>query len=146
MNVSDAAYDTVHAYPGGSVTLAARLGMSDAVLRGKVNPNNDRNHLTLDEADRIIGLTGDHRILHALAAAHGYTLQRAEGEEGSCVVTALLALVSAQGAMSQAVSDSIADGKITPNEAAAIARVCAEVQATAATLASSARAASEAHA
>lgn len=146
MNVSDAAYDTVHAYPGGSVTLAARLGMSDAVLRGKVNPNNDRNHLTLDEANRIIGLTGDHRILHALAAEHGYTLQRTEGEEGSCVVTALLALVSAQGAMSQAVSDSIADGKITPNEAAAIARVCAEVQATAATLASSARAASEAHA
>lgn len=143
MNAQDAAYDTVHQYPGGSVALAARLGMSDAVLRGKVNPNNDRNHLTLAEADRLIGLTGDHRILHALAATHGYTLQEAGAREEGGVVIALLAAVSAQGGMTQTVSDAIADGLITPNEAAAIDRLCAQVQASVASLAGQARAAAE---
>lgn len=127
MNAQDAAYDTVHQYPGGSVALAARLGMSDAVLRGKVNPNNDRNHL----------------ILHALAATHGYTLQEAGAREEGGVVIALLAAVSAQGGMTQTVSDAIADGLITPNEAAAIDRLCAQVQASVASLAGQARAAAE---
>lgn len=53
MNVTDAAYDTVHQYPGGSEALAPRLGMSAAVLRGKVNPNTDRNLLSLQEADAL---------------------------------------------------------------------------------------------
>lgn len=43
MNVTDAAYVTVHQYPGGSEALTPRLGMSAAVLRGKVNPNGDSN-------------------------------------------------------------------------------------------------------
>ncbi|MFH7611555.1 hypothetical protein RA272_29150, partial [Pseudomonas syringae pv. tagetis] len=68
MNVTDAAYDTVHQYPGGSEALAPRLGMSAAVLRGKVNPNTDRNLLSLQEADALMARTGDFRILHALCA------------------------------------------------------------------------------
>ena len=71
MNVTDAADATVHDYPGGSESLAPRMGMSAAVLRNKVNPGNDRNHLSLSEADRLMRVTGDHRILQALADQHG---------------------------------------------------------------------------
>jgi len=67
MNVTDVAYDTVHQHPGGSVALAPRMGMSDATLRGKVNPNTDRNLLSLQEADALMGKTGDFRILQGRA-------------------------------------------------------------------------------
>src|SRR5690606_4424393 len=71
MNVIDAAYSTVHDYPGGAEALAARMGKSAAVLRSKVNPNTSTHHLTLAEADEILGKTRDLRMLHALAANHG---------------------------------------------------------------------------
>ena len=70
MNVTDAAHKTAHAYPGGCDALGDRMEMRPGVLRNKVNPNNDKHHLTLAEADEMMGLTGDHRILQALAAEH----------------------------------------------------------------------------
>ena len=37
MNITDAAYNTVHDYPGGASALAARMGIkSPAVLNSKV--------------------------------------------------------------------------------------------------------------
>lgn len=74
MSIEDAAYHTAHDYPGKTESLAPRMGMPGAVLRNKVNPGNDRNHLTLDEAVRMMELTDDHRILHALANYFGYVM------------------------------------------------------------------------
>ena len=65
MNIHDAAHATVHDYPGGAASLAPRLGMVQAVLNSKVNPNTHTHHLTLAEAMRIMTMTGDHRILRA---------------------------------------------------------------------------------
>lgn len=131
MNVQDAAYATVHGYPGGSESLAPRLGMSPAVLRGKVNPNNDRNILSLAEADAMMGVSGDHRILHALAAEHGYTLQPVEGEADpvSCLMGAVLATSAAKGDLSDVLSRALEDQVITPNEMAEIHKACAVLQA-----------------
>ncbi len=131
MNVQDAAYATVHCYPGGSESLAPRIGMSPAVLRGKVNPNNDRNILSLVEADTIIGVSGDHRILHALAAEHGYTLQPidAAGEGGTGLVDAVLAASAAKGDLAQVIQRALADKVVTRNEKAEIDRACAALQA-----------------
>lgn len=129
MNVQDAAYATVHEYPGGSEPLAVRLGMSGAVLRGKVNPNNDRNLLSLAEADRMMGLSGDHRILHALAGEHGYTLQPIEGDGPGCLMDAVLATAAAKGDLAAVISRALADNVITANELAEIGRACAAVQA-----------------
>lgn len=71
MNITDAAYNTVHDYPGGASALAARMGIkSPAVLNSKVNPNTETHHLTLAEASKLMALTGDFRILHALSAEH----------------------------------------------------------------------------
>lgn len=129
MNVTDAAYDTVHQYRGGSEALAPRMGMSAATLRGKVNPNTDRNLLSLQEADTLMARTGDYRILHALCAEHGFIAQRVDAPESGSLITALLSAAAAKGDLAELVSEAMADNRITPNEADAIARACQQVMA-----------------
>lgn len=70
MNVGDAFYQTVHGSAGGCEALAVRMNMSAAILRNKANVHTVTNKPTLDDADRIMGLTADYRILDALAANH----------------------------------------------------------------------------
>ena len=67
--IEDAAYNTVHDYPGGAEALAPRMEKSAKVLDSKVNRNEFRHHLTLREAVQIMGLTGDHRMLRAVVYA-----------------------------------------------------------------------------
>ncbi|ALA82141.1 phage regulatory CII family protein [Stenotrophomonas maltophilia] len=143
MNVTDAAYDTVHQYPGGSEALAPRMGMSAATLRGKVNPNTDRNLLSLQEADALMARTGDYRILHALCAEHGFIAQRVEAPESGTLITALLAAAAAKGDLAELVSEAMADNRITPNEADAIARACQQVMAALVQVSQHAEAAAE---
>ncbi len=135
MNITDAAYHTVHDYPGGSEALEPRMGMSAAVLRNKVNPRNTTHHLTLAEAFKLQDITGDHRIAHAMAGALGYTLAPTEGPDAGTLISALLTAAAGQGDMAKVVSEALADGRITPNEAAEIARACATVQAATVTIA-----------
>ncbi|MEN1941038.1 phage regulatory CII family protein [Luteimonas sp. MJ174] len=129
MNVQDAAYATVRCYPGGSESLAPRVGMTGAVLRNKVNPKNDRNVLSLADADALMGVTGDHRILHALAAEHGYTLQPIEGDGPGCLMDAVLATSAAKGDLSSVIARAIADKVISSNDLSEIGRACAAVHA-----------------
>lgn len=143
MNVTDAAYDTVHQYPGGSEALAPRMGMSAATLRGKVNPNTDRNLLSLQEADTLMARTGDYRILHALCAEHGFIAQRVDAPESGTLITALLSAAAAKGDLAELVSEAMADNRITPNEADAIARACQQVMAALVQVSQHAEAASE---
>ncbi|PJL44724.1 phage regulatory CII family protein [Stenotrophomonas maltophilia] len=143
MNVTDAAYDTVHQYPGGSEPLAERMRLSGATLRGKVNPNNDRNVLSLQEADSMMGKTGDFRILHALCAEHGFIAQRVDAPESGTLITALLAAAAAKGDLAELVSEAMADNRISPNEADAIARACQQVMAALVQVSQHAEAAAE---
>ena len=76
MNIIDAANATVHDYPGGSESLGPRVGLPANLLRDKVNPGSD-THLTLAEAERIMALTEDFRMLEVLAHQHGFLLVRA---------------------------------------------------------------------
>lgn len=132
MNITDAAYSTVHDYPGGSEALAPRLGMSAAVLRNKVNPNNDTHHLTLAEASKLIGITGTASILHALAAQHGYV---ATAVEADAVVSdlAVLELVTQvwrrNGDVGAAVDETLADGRVELREIARVKEAIYRVQA-----------------
>lgn len=143
MNVTDAAYDTVHQYPGGSEALAPRMGMSAATLRGKVNPNTDRNLLSLQEADTLLGRTGDYRILHALCAEHGFIAQRVDAPHSGNLITALLSAAAAKGDLAELVSEAMADNRITPNEADAISRACQQVMAALVQVSQHAEAAAE---
>lgn len=127
MNIIDAARKTVKDYPGGSEALATRMvvitqegrekPMSAAVLRSKVNPDVRTHHLYLTEASEIMDLTGDHRILHALAAEHGYVLQKADPvDDDGNVLQTLLRTNAAEGEFDRVLQEALADNLITPNE------------------------------
>lgn len=132
MNVADAAHCVVHSYPGGSESLAPRIGMSAAVLRNKVNPNCETHHLTLAEADRITGITNDMRIVHALAAAHGHVAVHVDAEAvvGDMAVLEVIAgLWASNGALGTQVHAALADGQLTAAEMQQIRAAAYAVQA-----------------
>ena len=81
MSIDDAIYHTVHGYPGGVVALAARMGVSSNTLTHKVNPNNATHHLHPRELLSMQHLSGDATVLHAMAAALGYTCTRATPDQ-----------------------------------------------------------------
>ncbi|MCC8494755.1 phage regulatory CII family protein [Xanthomonas hortorum] len=139
MNISDAAHKTVRDYPGGSIALATRLisindrgeekPMSAAVLRSKVNPNTRTHHLTLAEASEIMGLSGDFRILHALAAEHDFIVQRADVPMAGSLMEALLDAGELKGKLCKLIADALDDHVFSPNESKAVAAVCGQLQA-----------------
>lgn len=135
MNTKDAAYHTVHDYAGGSESLGPRVGISAAVLRNKVNPNNETHHLTLAEAQRIVDITDDERILRAWAHARGLLLIKAP-EGSDCDMSVLEAVVEtgvAHGQWMQTIHSALADGKVDTNEVQAIKAAKRVLQTAAAT-------------
>jgi len=119
MNHLDAFHQTVHGAPGGCEAIAPRMGMSAAILRNKANPNSATNKPTLDEANRLMGLTGDHSILHALASNHGYVCVRIE-DSAEASDMALLEMVAkvwqTNGEVGAEINQALADGKIDRSE------------------------------
>ena len=119
MNIKDAAHATVHDYPGGSESLGPRMNIVPAVLRNKVNPNSTSHHLTLVEADRLMSMTGDHRILDALAQHHGYALVPVEFDTPPSDM-AILELVTQVwhfvGDLGIAVDDAFSGGRINKKQ------------------------------
>ena len=127
MNIIDAAHKTVKDSPGGAEALATRMittndkgeekPMSGAVLRNKVNPNNATHKLGWEEASEIMGLTGDYRMLVALAAEHGFGVQRLEvPESAGCLTTTILAASASKGQFAEMLHEFLQDGLITDNE------------------------------
>lgn len=116
MNIYDAAHATVHDYKGGSESLGSRVGISPAVLRNKVNTNNDTHHLTLAEAVRIAAVTNDPRMLKAWANESGYLLVKAPescaNESDMSVLEQMAGLMVSCGAFGKEVYDTLADGKV----------------------------------
>lgn len=126
MNIIDAADSTVHDYPGGSESLGPRVGISPAVLRNKVNPNNTTHHLTLAEADRLMRITQDKRILKALAHAHGYLLVKApeecSTESDMSVLEHVTGLMVQQGRFAMEIHTALSDGGVSKEEMVRIDR------------------------
>ena len=127
MNIIDAAYHTVHDYPGGATALAHRLGIkSPAVLNSKVNPNTDTHHITLVEAIKIMAITNDYRILQSMNAHLGkVAIDLPQIPE--CRDTALTDLVLSFGMQGGDVytlfKTMMADGRITRGEAVDLSKV-----------------------
>lgn len=119
MNVSDAAHATVHDYPGGAISLAPRVGMNPTVLNSKVNPNTSTHHLTLHEAQRIMALSGDHRILRAQNEELGYLppIPRVEvAVSDAALLETYTRLMSELGEFSTKFHQALVDGKLTVAE------------------------------
>lgn len=71
-DVLEAFHQVVHAYPEGVPALAAKLGIVPGVLYGKANVNDAAHHRpTLGEAVSVQVITGDTRIVQAMAAILG---------------------------------------------------------------------------
>lgn len=116
MNVIDAAHAVVHDYPGGSVALAPRVGMSAAILRGKVNPNDAGHHLTLAESLRVQQITGDHRVLVAEAEELGYMLLPLPAIAADDFAGEAMRTVKEFGEFIGKCGEVMADNKVSKNE------------------------------
>lgn len=98
---------------GGIRVVCERIGISEKVLRNKVDERNESNHLRLDEAFRIMLELKDYRIMQAMAYELGGTfelLPDVDVDENEHIVTLLL------GAVCDVIHQALADGKITPDE------------------------------
>lgn len=114
------AYGLIRDYPGGSVALAARTGMVANVLSNKVNPNDARHHLMVNESVSIQQVSGDHRILHAEAQELGYVCMALPDVDDDDLLHATLRSIRSFGAMMGETETSMRDGRVTPNELRAI--------------------------
>lgn len=123
MDLLDAFYNIVYDYKGGAEALAARMGMSASVLRNKADRNKDCNKPLLVDADKIMALTGDTRILDVLAANHGGVFIKIDADAPASDL-AVLELVThvwrANGDVGAAVDSALADGKVEPHELARV--------------------------
>jgi hypothetical protein len=122
MNHLDAFHQTVHSAPGGCESIAPRMGMSAQVLRNKANPNSATNKPTLDDADRLMGLTGDYRLLFALAQNHGFTCTKIDEQPSSdmAVLESVTDIWAKLGQLGAEVHKAMADGRIEAHEVKAI--------------------------
>lgn len=127
MNIVDAAYNTVHDFPGGANALAPRMGIkSPAVLNSKVNPNTDTHHLTLSEASKMMAITNDYRVLQSLNAEHGKVAIDLPQIPECCdaALTELILNMGIGGGDIQAVfKEMMLDGRITRGEAMDMSKV-----------------------
>jgi hypothetical protein len=143
MNVTDAAYHTVHDYPGGADSLAPRAGISSGqMLRNKVNPNQEGHHLSLAEAGRIVGITQDRRIPDAFAGLVGCVLINVadfNGVSDMALLETYTKLMSELGDFSQAFHKALSDGRITKKEIGQLEQQMREFQSAGAELISRAK-------
>lgn len=119
--VNDAAFRTVHDH--GGVQLAARMGLKPRLLLNKVNPDQHHNKLSLGEAVWLQHLTGDPRILYAMARMLGYLVIRIEHSFSTSDVELLTLYAQWQdqtGQIHHAIASALEDQTITPAEQATI--------------------------
>lgn len=119
MNTKDAAYAVAHDYPGGTESLAPRIGMSGALLRNKVNPNNSTHHLTLAEALRMSEMTGDVRIAEAFARELGLMcieMPTPENCADADVIEMMAKTWETNGEIGREVNKTFEDGRVEQHE------------------------------
>ena len=119
MDVLDAFYHTVHDYPGGAESLAPRMGMSPSVLNNKADRKKDSNKPLLADSDKLMALTGDYRVLHALARLHGHVciaVNTAVPTSDLAVLELVTQVWRTNGDVGRAVDDVLADGRVDRHE------------------------------
>lgn len=132
-NVQDAAFHTAHDFPGGVAALAQRMGdVSPNVLNKKVDPRLESHHLRLDESVKMQSITGDFRILQAMAFTLNHVVIPMPDmpESGdAALLDAFMDIINEMAEFTQAFQQSWADGKVTSTEVNRMEGEAADVQA-----------------
>lgn len=118
MSLRDAAFNTVHDYPGGAVSLAPRVGKTPSSLSHEVTATGTAK-LGLLDAEKIVILTGDLRILEAFATDCGQMLVPLPSAIVLSTDDCMLRLADTArefGELCKEVGGDLADGKISDNE------------------------------
>jgi hypothetical protein len=118
-----AVFDTVHDN-GGPTLLGQRLGIRPTVLSNKANPKQRLNQLSLIEALKLQAITGDHRILKAMARALGYVIVPVDEPQPSDVelLTLYAKWQDSHGKIHHAIARAFEDRRITRAEQVEIER------------------------
>lgn len=113
----NAAFNTVHDYPGGAKRLGEEIDINGQVLAHKVNPNDQANQLTVQQARKIMVKTSDYRMLYALANELNHVCIRSvDAHSDQCLHKSITKTVKEFGEFLAAVSDATEDGDVTVNE------------------------------
>jgi len=116
---ADALYKTVKEFPGSVEVLALRMGVNAQILRNKVNPNITTNHPTLHDVEMIMDITGDYRVLDALADSTGHVLTKVDIQatpSDMAVLEMITHVWVENGNVGNAVNDTLADGRVERHE------------------------------
>lgn len=119
-----AAYDTVRNFSGGSSALAKRFitragnPMHPSIFNSKVDPKKDSHHLTLVEASKLMGFSGDYRVLHALASMHGFMCVPVDdvAPSDAALLDVIATVWARHGSVGKTISDALEDGRIEWHE------------------------------
>ncbi len=118
-NIPDLVYDTAHDFPGGVPALAQRMGMSAKILNNKVKQTVDTHHTTVNDAVKMIDITGDDRIAHGFAAlVGGIIVKLADFDNVSdmALLETYTKLMAEFGDFGKDFHATLTDGKITRAE------------------------------
>ena len=126
MNVDTAATALVRKH--GAAEMAEALGMSVALINAKLDPNKDRNVLSLRDAMRMTDVSGDLRILQAWASAENCRVVPVDATSEGTLMSTLLEQNEHEGNFARVLGAAIADGVISDNEMRAIERAGGELQ------------------
>lgn len=127
LDVADAAYHTAHDFPGGVPALAQRMQASANSLFHKLDLNNTTHHLTLRESVTLQAITGDVRILQAMAGALGYVCINLRVAQGPTTMRDVMQMAKEFADVMISVNAAAEDGKVTPNEMQECERQTAEL-------------------
>jgi len=131
MDIADAAYHTVHDYPGGAEALAVRLGKRGSSLSHEVRPPvGSSAKFGLLDAVTAMELSGDRRILNAIAGRLNcivIPMPQIDDSDGSAHHVARVA--AEFGELMAEVATSVSDGHVSANELARVNHSYAEMTA-----------------
>lgn len=129
--VLDAAYQLVHAYPGGANSLAPRMDKNPTTLSHEVKGTGTAKFGLADAVSASV-LSGDRRILNAFAAECECMVLPLPVWNDQCDATTMrnvAALAREFGELVSTVTEASADGAISANEMARVQSDWAELMA-----------------
>jgi len=131
MNQHDALYKVARSYPGGIEALAQAMGISVNVLRNKLAPTIASHYPSFEEVSAVVdlchqaGVPDAHLPLHALLVRHGmaaFVVPSPDSIGDDDLSQTVCKVMSQVGAVAEAVSTALLDGKVTAAEADLIER------------------------